>query len=82
MSKKTRTSYNQVQQAVDAWNRDSKFELRQRGFLRLINDGNVYELAQVTKDGGSGVNSLGGTDGSLKSCLRRVAYLRPGAIEI
>lgn len=76
---KTRFSYKSLCSAVDEWNERHGLKYRDKGFLMVKNDGSVHWLAYIWKQGETSEISIGGTDGSLKSCMQRLRYLQPEA---
>lgn len=85
--KRSRVTYKRVQAAVAAWNTASGFvwlgvgKGYTRGYMELLNDGDVHFLGQISHEGTTRHLSLIGTDGSLRSCLQRIQGLPHGDTE-
>lgn len=78
--KQQRLSYNRVQAMVDEWNKSHGLEYRNKGFLVLKNDGKHHYLAQINKEGGTGMREIP-THGSLRDCVNAMGEAENDLLE-
>lgn len=69
-----RITYTALSRAVDEWNKEHGMKPQTNGELLVCNDGPVVWLA-FYRDGG--VDAIGGTSGTPRSCMARLTYLQP-----
>lgn len=73
--KTKRLSYKQVKTAVDAYNKENGLGRTDKGFLRIVNSGTIYELCKATGNGFA-VEPLYGQDGTLRSVMYKLEEIK------
>lgn len=76
-TRRTRITYNFLCKAVDDWNREHNLTPDKRGYMVVLNDGNIHWLAYICKDKSSAVLNFPLADGTCRGCYNLLATLNP-----
>lgn len=69
-----RITYKRLEEKIDDWNKSYGLVYRDKGFLKVTNDGPFHELVQINKQGTTGCDNLhlSDRDGTIKSCFHAI----------
>lgn len=73
----SRITYRMLCERIEAWNKEHGFAYRNKGYLKVTNDGPVHLLGRISRQGGTGLSMEHGGDGTIRSCYEQIPHLEP-----
>ncbi len=72
-----RITYKRLCEAVSEWNKHYGLTRDKRGFMLVLNDGNVHWLGYILKDGSTAHHNFKLVDGTIRGCYNLIDSLTP-----